>query len=74
MKHTTDHIDSLSPNQAWEAYVGSQSVREFVVFSDGPIDEAVSKYVADSEPCEGLVGEEYDRVVELLTQHIEANV
>lgn len=67
MANEITNIESLSPNQAWEIYVGYQSPHEF-----GPAD-SVAEYVANAPLCRGLVGSDYDRVVELLTQHIADN-
>jgi hypothetical protein len=40
-------VPDLTPNEAWERYVGNQSVAQFLRFSGISPEEAVSAYVAD---------------------------
>ena len=70
-------IDTLTPNEAWEIYVGDQSPQEFVDFADLTDDRnltaALVDYVTSSPACEDLSSAERDQVAELLARHIEAN-
>jgi hypothetical protein len=61
MTDTTNRIETLTPNEAWQMYVGAQSTREFIDYvfngrtpSTEGLLRAIAVYVRDAETCEGL--------------------
>jgi hypothetical protein len=66
-------IDVMTPKEAWELYVGSQSPHEFAELSEGDVDRAVRDYVCGCQTCEDLTALERAHVAHLLRQHIERN-
>ena len=69
-------IASLTPDQAWERYVGSQSPREFVDFATetDPYDACLAYANSDVCTCDGLSQEDRDELTEKLFAHVQANV
>lgn len=52
----------LSPAEAWEIFVGEQSVTDFVSYSPGqPIEEMVTEYLDNSPILQGETFEPYGR-------------
>ncbi len=62
-----DDLVSLTPNEAWNTYVGSQPVSEFVANGGD-----VVVYAACAPSCEGLTDDEREAVAALLARHIAA--
>ena len=68
---STNRIERMTPNDAWETYVGSQSTAEFVA-GESP-EGAAMQYVESAENCLGLNVAERSTLRHKLVQHIEAN-
>lgn len=74
-----NRIKSLTPGEAWEGYVGDQSVEEFVEHSReaGQVtpQEMAEDYVRNLpvEPDSPLTDEERDTLAKKLAEYIEAN-
>ena len=67
-------IDRLTPDQAWEGFVGSQSTTEFMRLSPGMTPtQSCRQYVAESPVCADLTSDDRRRVAELLAAHIAKN-
>lgn len=58
--------EALTPNQAWEGFIGSESPREWSV-------DDVAVYVNNSPVCEDLDRQDRDTLALLLVEHISAN-
>jgi len=68
-------MTAMTPEHAWEIYVGSQSPSEFFKRSDeDKANDAVYKYVADSPTCDELSDEEKEDVVNLLLDHLRSSL
>jgi len=56
--------DAMTPSEAWETYVGSDSTSEYDA-------DSISEYVWNSPLCDGLDDDEREALAELLRRHIE---
>jgi hypothetical protein len=72
--------DRMTPAQAWEGFVGSQTVADFMAYSrrNGRTTpaEAVTAYVADLSrmfPAENITADDQATIAPLLIAYIEAN-
>lgn len=68
---------TMTPNEVWELFVGSQSVAEFMELSpDKTPAQAATEYVHESEMCADLWDDDSDDhavVASKLAEHIRAN-
>ena len=68
-----NRIENMTPDQAWDAYVGAQSTREFVDNCEGRLEDEVWAYVRGCETCSELSADEQKTVARLLQRHIMDN-
>ena len=65
----------MTPEYAWEIYVGSQSPREFFELSgESSPAEAVGQYVAASQLCDDFSEDEKDGIYDLLLEHLRSSL
>ena len=57
----------MTPNQAWDTYVGNESVADFIAYV---VD--VYAYASHSPMLEGLSHAEREQVADLLQEYIDA--
>ena len=69
----SNRIENMTPDEAWNGYVGSQSTREFVAFAGRAASKAVRDYTCDSPLCADLTDEERTTLASRLLDHIAAN-
>jgi hypothetical protein len=75
----TERYENLTPNEAWEGFVGDQSPREFMAYTPErtPL-EAARQYVNDPAFAynqeQEFSPEELETIARLLARHIERNL